>query len=266
MRKTWLLLCLCLLLFSACSSGSNQAAGTVIPMPTVDTSANLPSPTPESLQRLMQTEQLLLLTPHPLRNLYDIAQRLKLHTSIPIAHVVRTTPLHTVLGQEANFWINNLDTRRYSRISAKLVYTTAHVYMYVEDGQAVNLNALQASANIFESRIYPTDRTTFGSEWSPGIDGDVHLTILNAVGMGMNVGGYFSPEDEYPTSINPYSNEREMFYVNINGPLPGSADYNTTLAHEFLSSRSILTAIQRVDLSRAFCKLRIRSSMIGPVT
>src|SRR5258706_13538585 len=137
MRKTWLVLCLYLLLFSACSSG-NQPTGTVTPAPTVDTSANLPSPTPESLQRLMQTEQLLLLTPHPLRNLYDITQRLKLHTSIPIAHVMRTTPLHTVLGQEANFWINNLDTRRYSRIFAKLVYTTAHVYMYVEDGQAVN--------------------------------------------------------------------------------------------------------------------------------
>jgi immune inhibitor A len=233
MRKTWLLLSLCLLLFSACSSGSNQPTATVTPAPTVDTSTNLPSPTPESLQSLMQTEQLLLLTPHPLRNLYDIAQRLKLHTSIPIAHVVRTTPLHTVLGQEAHFWINNLDTRHYSRISAKLVYITEHVFMYVEDGQAVNLNALQASANIFESRIYPTDRTTFGSKWSPGIDGDVHLTILNAVGMGMNVGGYFSPEDEYPTSINPYSNEREMFYVNIDGPLPGSADYNSTLAHEF---------------------------------
>src|SRR5258708_30507330 len=76
MRKSWLVLCLYLLLFSACSSGSNQAAGTVTPTPTVDTSANLPSPTPESLQRLMQTEQLLLLTPHPLRNLYDIAQPL----------------------------------------------------------------------------------------------------------------------------------------------------------------------------------------------
>lgn len=235
MRKTWLLLCLCSLLFSACSSGNNQATGPVTPTPTVNTSANLPSPAPESLQRLMQTEQLLLLTPHPLRNLYAIAQRLKLHTSIsmPIAHGGRTTPLHVMLGQEANFWINNLDTRRYKRISAKLVYITAHVYMYVEDGQAVNLNALKASANIFESRIYPTDRTTFGSEWSPGIDGDVHLTILNTGGMGMNVGGYFSPEDEYPTSINPYSNEREMFYVNIDGLLPGSADYNSTLAHEF---------------------------------
>src|SRR5260221_14683228 len=167
MRKPWLLICLCLLLFSACSSGSNQAVGTVTPMPTADTSANLPSPTPESLQRLMQAEQLLLLTPHPLRNLYDIAQRLKLHTSIPIAHVVRTTPLYTVLGQEANFWINNLDTRRYRGFFAKLVYFTTHVYMYVEDRIAVNLKALLASARFLQARHYPPDPTTLGSEWPP---------------------------------------------------------------------------------------------------
>ena len=65
------------------------------------------------------------------------------------------------------------------------------------------LERLQSSANIFESKIYPTDRATFGSEWTPGIDDDVHLTILNAVGLGNNVGGYFTAQDEYPTSVNP---------------------------------------------------------------
>jgi immune inhibitor A len=194
---------------------------------------NLPSPAPGSLSSLLQTEQLLLMTLHPLRDLYGLARRLKLHTPHPIPHVGRTTPLNEKLGQEDLFWINNEDTRTYSRIRAKLVYITPHAYMYVEDGQQVNLQALEASADLFEQSTYPTDRTTFGSEWTPGIDDDVHLTILNAVGLGNNVGGYFSSEDEYPTSINQYSNEREMFYVSLDGEIPGAPEYNSTLAHEF---------------------------------
>ena len=88
---------------------------------------------------------------------------------------------------------------------------------------------------------------TFGSEWSPGIDDDVHLTILNAVGLGNSVGGYFSAEDEYPTSVNPYSNEREMFYVSLDSSIPGSTDYNSTLAHEF--QHTIYWHEHPVDLS-----------------
>jgi immune inhibitor A len=226
---------LCLLLLSSCSLGGTQPTTTrATPTPTVDISSTpLASPSPESLQALLQTEQLLLMTPHPMRDPYSLAQRLKLHALTPIPRFGRTTPLNAHLGQGDTFWISNADTRRYSRISAKLVYITPHLYMYVENGQPINLGALQASANIFESKIYPTDRATFGSEWSPGIDDDVHLTILNATGLGHNIGGYFTSQDEYPTSINPFSNQREMFYVSLDGPIPGTADYNSTLAHEF---------------------------------
>src|SRR6266568_592537 len=190
-----------LFLLSSCSLWGGQPTRPATPTATTGTSSILPSPAPENLQSLLQTEQLLLMTPHPLRDLYDLARRLKLHTALPIPHVGRTTPLNAQLGQEDSFWITNFDSHRSSRIRAKLVYITPHVYMYVEDGQQVNIAALQSSANTFETKIYPTDRATFGSEWSPG--------------------------------INPYSNEREMFYVNLEGAIPGSADYSSTLAHEF---------------------------------
>ncbi len=227
------LLFLFVLLLSSCSLGGGQPANTATPTVTSIPGSNLPSPTAENYPNILQTEQLLLMTPHPVRNLYSLAQRLKLHTSSPIRHVGRTTPLNAHLGQEDSFWLNNSETDTYSRIRAKLMDITPHVYMYVEDGQQVNLAALASSATIFEKQIYPTDRAIYGSEWSPGIDDDVHLTILNAVGLSRNTGGYFSSEDEYPTSVNPYSNEREMFYVNLDSTIPGSADYNSTLAHEF---------------------------------
>ncbi len=237
-RKRWpaspavVVIC-CLLLLSSCSLGGNSAIVTPTPTPFIDIGGQLPSPSAQSLTDLQQTQQLVTTTPHPLRDLYSLAQRLKFHNTTPIPHVVRTTPLSEQVGQEDSFWVSNQDTNSYHHIKAKLVYVTPHVYMYVEDGQKVNAGAIQASANLFENTTYPTDRTDFGSEWSPGVDADVHLTILNATGLGQSIGGYFSSEDEYPTLIDQYSNQREMFYVNLENTIPGSSDYNSTLAHEF---------------------------------
>jgi immune inhibitor A len=227
------LVLLCLVLLSSCSPVNSQSTATGTPTITVDDSSiPLPSPTSESLQNLLRTEEPLL-APHPLRNPYSLAQRLKLHGQAFVPQIGRTTPLHAHIGQEDTFWIMNQDTHRYSRIAAKLIYVTPHVYLYVENGQPYNLGALQASANVFESKIYPTDRATFGSEWSPGIDQDVHLTILNVASLGNSTSGYFNAQDEYPTSIIPYSNQREMFYMSLNDLIPGYANYNSTLAHEF---------------------------------
>jgi immune inhibitor A len=216
-----------LLISSACSPFSSAA-----PLATPTPSAGSVVTTNENLTQLLQAERLVLSTPHPPRDLYSLAERLKLHSAQPLPHSGRQTPLHEQLGQEDFFWVNDLDTQSYKRIRARLVYITAHVYMYVEDGQSVSQAAIQASANLFEERIYPSEHAIFGSEWSPGIDDDVHLTILNATGLGNGVGGYFSSADEYPTTINPYSNEREMFYINLDDLLPGTTDYNSTLAHE----------------------------------
>lgn len=221
------------ILLSACSFGGNPSNVTPTPTPTIDIGGLLPSPPAQNLADLQQTQQLVTTTPHPLRDLYSLAQRLKLHSATPIPHVGRTTPLNEQVGQEDTFWVSNQDTNRYNHIKAKLVYVAPHVYMYVEDGHTVNMGAIQASADLFEKTTYPTDRAAYGSEWSPGIDDDVHLTILNATGLGQNIGGYFSAEDEYPTQIDQYSNQREMFYVNLENTIPGSADYNSTLAHEF---------------------------------
>jgi immune inhibitor A len=229
------LLCICILLASCSSGATPKAAVKEQATPTVTptfTPTPLPSPGPENLQNLLATEQLLLMTPQPLANPYSLAQRLKRHSASPIARVGRTAPLNEKVGQEDYFWITNADTHTVSRVRAALVYITAHVYMYVQDGQNVNLAALESSAKFFETKIYPNERAIFGSEWSPGIDDDVHITILNTLGLGTNAGGYFSPEDEYPTSVYPYSNEREMFYISLDGPLPGTQDYNSTLAAE----------------------------------
>lgn len=228
-RRALTILCLCLLLCVSCTSESslNMQATPDVDQP----GSNLPSPTTQALPGLLQTEQLLLATPHPARDLTSLTRRLKGYT--PLAREAQTSLPNERVGQKRSFWIANADTTTYSLVHAHLVYVTPHVYMYVEAGQPFNQAALQASADTFEKQIYSTDRTLFGSEWVPGIDGNVHITILNAVGLGQNVGGSFTEKDEYPSSISRYSNQREMFYVNLDNETPGSADYNSILANEF---------------------------------
>jgi immune inhibitor A len=239
MRTTIVIVCLSLLLLSSCASGSTDATISQSPVasvavsPTPFTPTPLPASPPESLSDLLATEQLLLTAPYPVSDPYSLARRLKLHTVGPISHTVRTTPLNAHVGQEDSFWIENADSGQYSRVRARLVSVTPHLYMYVEDGQSVNLSAIAASASTFETKIYPTDRAALGSEWTPGIDDDVHITVLNAAGLGTNVGGAFAPGDEYPASVSPYSNEREMLYLNLDSLLPGTTDYDAALTAEF---------------------------------
>lgn len=229
-RRALLILGLCLFLLSSCAS--TGSASSQVPAVTQQPGSNLPSPTAQDLSGLLQTEQVLMMTPPQASNLYTLAQELKTHQSGSPVRVSKSTPLHEQTGQEDTFWIENQDNGAYSQIRARLITITAHAYVYVEDGQPFNLAALQTSAATFEQQIYPTERTAAGSEWTPGIDGDAHITIVNAVGLGTSTSGYFAAQDEYPTSINLYSNQREMFYLNLDGATPGSADYNSVMANE----------------------------------
>jgi hypothetical protein len=103
--------------------------------------------------------------------------------------------------------------------------------MYLEDGQDIPLDSLRASAEEFEGRIFPSIIRYAGISWPPGIDNDPHLTVLNA--RIPAVAGYFSTADQYPTLINPFSNQRKIIYINLDAVRPGSTSYNKVLAHEF---------------------------------
>jgi hypothetical protein len=63
------------------------------------------------------------------------------------------------------------------------------------------------------------------------VDNDPHLTILNARLKGS--GGYYTSNDEYPESVFPFSNQREVIYINTGAFPVGSAGYRKVLAHEF---------------------------------
>ncbi len=179
------------------------------------------------------TAALLNQTTIPGNDAYALAAALRLQTGTAIPHVARTTPLNRRQGDRDPFNLARFKEKDNIQISATLQLVTDHAYWYVQDGYDVNLDYLRNSAQKFEDNIYPTNRRYFGSEWSPGVDGDTHITILTANIPG--VGGYFSSADEYVRALNKYSNEREMIYIATKPEnLSGSDNfYEGVLAHEF---------------------------------
>ena len=136
------------------------------------------------------------------------------------------------VGAQQSFWIGDGEVENF-RVQATLRYVTDHAYFWVEDNVSYRPRDLSSLAEAFENQIYPTNREFFGSEWSPGVDGDPHIYILYATGIGEGIAGYFSSGDEYPSLINRYSNGHEMFMINAdNSPLDSEYTFGV-LAHEF---------------------------------
>lgn len=167
--------------------------------------------------------------PAPPRDLYDLARRLRPGGYMPAAPAPLGPQPQT--GEKQTFWVVDVDALVPFTITATLQYVTPHAYFYVQDGLDVPQGDLQRSADEFDQRIYPTEHLYLGTEWLPGIDGDERLYVLNA--RIPAVGGYYSMVDEYPRDINPYSNEREIIYMNISSMRPGTGAYNAVLSHEF---------------------------------
>ena len=180
-----------------------------------------------------ETELLLETTIVPVRDLHELAIRLR---GLP-ADTERTvnpggSPDYAV-GTRRLFHVSNVDTDEQFDIHAILEYKTEHVYMWVEENVRFDQDDLSAAADLFEEHTYTTDRTFFGSEWSPGVDNDPHVSILHARDLGNSVAGYYSSADEFVSAVRDDSNEMEMFYINIENVTINDSFYNGVLAHEF---------------------------------
>jgi hypothetical protein len=121
---------------------------------------------------------------------------------------------------------------RYWQTDAELMIRTDHAYLYVSQETSFDMEKLQEAAQLFESQIYPTNRRCFGSEWTPGIDNDPRVTILVTDEMPSGIAGYFSSVDEYPTIMEPRSNQQEMIYV-TSDYLDDLELFGQLLSHEF---------------------------------
>jgi len=205
-----------------------EPGGEITPAPPLETPLVV-EPLPEEA---LETLNAVLQSDIPVSDMHELGIR---YLGVPAdtSRVASTVNPDYPVGTERQFNAQNLDTEQQFVITAVLAYKTDHVYMWVEKGARVNQDDLEAAAELFENHTYVTNREFFGQEPNPGIDGDPHLNILHATGLGSSIAGYFSSTDQYVRTVRPDSNEMEMFYINLENVDVGDAFYNGVLAHEF---------------------------------
>jgi immune inhibitor A len=192
------------------------------------TQAESPSPSDGAASETLKTLEEEVV---PVNDPRQLAERFKGEQNIPEA--ITDAPKVYNVGDQQTFWSANVDTNNYSQVNAILQYVTPHLYFWVEDGVSFGKADLKRICDTFENSVYPKDRSFFGSEWTPGVDNDVHLYVLYAGNLGRTVGGYFSTTDEYLPETNPYSNTHEMFMLNADNVSMQGDEMIGIMAHEF---------------------------------
>jgi hypothetical protein len=184
-------------------------------------------------QAILSTEEQLAQVVAPVRDLRDLALRLKPEAgNIPLV-VNEDAPTYEV-GDLQEFWVHDLEANRNFQITAELIHKTDVAYAWAEQGKPVERDEIIRAIDHFSHTSYPAVISFFGSEWNPGVDNDPRLHVLHATGLGDGIAGYYSSTDEYSRLARDFSNEKEIFYINLTW-LNSSHNYpyyESVLAHE----------------------------------
>jgi immune inhibitor A len=232
------LCCCCFVIFAGGLGGLYYIGSQVTPFAPDTTPFNFnfddSTPTPVEVTRVpisvVSTETLKTVENAlvPINDPRDLACRLEGKCNIP--ETLPSGPFK--VDDKQTFWLLNTDNAKSFQVNATLKYVTDHAYFWVEDNVSYNQKAAEKLLDTFETKIYPTDREFFGSEWTPGVDGDPHIYILYARGIG-GVNGYFGSGDEYHPDAKKYSNAHEMFVFSADHAQLEVPYTYSTLAHEF---------------------------------
>jgi hypothetical protein len=159
--------------------------------------------------------------------------------SVPAAsRAVASAP---AVGTAETFWALDWGEDQYMRTRATLRWVGEHVAVYVADDALLGDTRVQTLGTAFDSAIYPTLTQAYGAEPFPGIDGDPRVTILIYDFKDRPAGsiqGSFNPWDIDPLGRGvtlPWgpSNEREMFYLNLQAIYAEPGNMGALAAHEF---------------------------------
>jgi immune inhibitor A len=232
------LCCCCFVIFAGGLGGLYYIGSQVTPFAPDTTPFNFnfddATPTPVEITRVpisvVSTETLKTVENAlvPINDPRDLACRLEGKCNIP--ETLPSGPFK--VDDKQTFWLTNTDNAKNFQVNATLKYVTDHAYFWVEDNVSYNQKAAEKLLDTFETKIYPTDREFFGSEWTPGVDNDPHIYIVYARGIG-GVNGYFGSGDEYHPDAKKYSNAHEMFVFSADHAQLEVPYTYSTLAHEF---------------------------------
>lgn len=181
-------------------------------------------------------EQLIDTADIPIADLRELAIRFQGLPSDTPSQNCSAEPTSNV-GDEQQFSVMDQDSLKTFTVDATLIAKNDTTYMWLDNNwlNRVDHEALAKSAQAFNEKIVPRNRALFGREETPGIDCDARIHILNT--SNTNAGGYFSSVDQVTRQVREDSNEKDMFYIDIEGSggarAIGSGYYNGVLAHEY---------------------------------
>jgi immune inhibitor A len=141
------------------------------------------------------------------------------------------------LGDRTELIINYDLQGDYRPVSAIVRQLTPNAVWWLSEGVTLSDSQIAGAAQRFEEDVIPSNRAVFGQEWIPGIDNDprVHI-LLVAPSTWRGFYGYFSMMNQYPRSLFPNSNQREMIVLNVE-------------TGEYGSSGEYISEIKRLDTS-----------------
>lgn len=122
----------------------------------------------------------------------------------------------------------------YREFTAQIRHVSENAVWWKASGAQMQDSEIVALADMFEEIVQPVNHLAFGKEPSPGIDEDyrVHFLLVNEDDWSGTF-GYFTPINQFPISLQPYSNQKEMLVINTAGASLESIITAGRLSHEF---------------------------------
>ncbi len=168
--------------------------------------------------------------PVPVIDVYALSQE----TNPDLVSIPRylPDPLPTYnVGDLHLFRLLDADGHESWEIEAKLLHKSEISYVWLETDSGTNENYIRRLATDFDTHIYPPTLSYFGPGLPLGFDRDKRIHLLFAHNLG-DVLGYFSSADGVSRQVYPRSNEKDMFFLNLDFIGDRQEDLGV-LAHEF---------------------------------
>ena len=136
-------------------------------------------------------------------------------------------PIAFVQGDTDTFYMYNFGNSSMDSVTAELKYIGKEIEIWLVSGQSFSSSDIQAIANEFDSEIFDLVTTNFYTQ--PDVDGNGKASLILG-DLGGFAAGYISPSDFYSKSEYPYSNFRDLIYIESSMPI---SNIYSTLTHEF---------------------------------
>lgn len=183
-------------------------------------------------QSARETAAALLAAERPPHDRLRLAQQI--NGISPSLLTPEARPPNLSVGDQTDFFYNSDLDGNYQAIPAELRLLSDNVAWWVSLTADVEDEALRAAAELFENEILLTNRSIFGQEPSPGIDNDprINILLIQQPEWG-GFFGYFSNLNQFPATMFPFSNEREVLIINTERADITSLTFAAQLGHEY---------------------------------